>query len=74
MAQPEAMTAIEVDGPTHYVKCKGEQRLENGHTKFKSRILRQLGWTVIHVPYFEWNAQTDVAAKDSYLQSKVKGK
>eukprot|EP00633_Aureoumbra_lagunensis_P010272 CAMPEP_0197305108 /NCGR_PEP_ID=MMETSP0891-20130614/952_1 /TAXON_ID=44058 ORGANISM="Aureoumbra lagunensis, Strain CCMP1510" /NCGR_SAMPLE_ID=MMETSP0891 /ASSEMBLY_ACC=CAM_ASM_000534 /LENGTH=39 /DNA_ID= /DNA_START= /DNA_END= /DNA_ORIENTATION= len=39
------MTAIEVDGPTHYLKCKNNLGVENGRTKFKSRLLRQLGWS-----------------------------
>jgi len=71
MAHPGTMTAIEVDGPFHYLESKGKQRVENGRTRFKSRIVRQLGWTLIHVPYFEWDALIDAAAQDSYLQSKL---
>eukprot|EP00633_Aureoumbra_lagunensis_P014292 CAMPEP_0197346868 /NCGR_PEP_ID=MMETSP0893-20130614/6546_1 /TAXON_ID=44058 ORGANISM="Aureoumbra lagunensis, Strain CCMP1510" /NCGR_SAMPLE_ID=MMETSP0893 /ASSEMBLY_ACC=CAM_ASM_000539 /LENGTH=71 /DNA_ID=CAMNT_0042856279 /DNA_START=33 /DNA_END=248 /DNA_ORIENTATION=- len=67
------MTAIEVDGPTHYlIKGKGKQQIENGRTRFKSRILRQLGWTVIHVPYFEWDTLIDASDQDTYLESKRK--
>jgi very-short-patch-repair endonuclease/precorrin-6B methylase 2 len=46
---------VEVDGPSHYLQREGNERVMDGSTKFKVRTLRQLGWTVLQVPYFEWN-------------------
>ena len=31
----------------------------NGATQFKSRLLRALGWTVAHVPFFEWHERSN---------------
>ena len=36
--------AVEVDGPSHYLKdAAGRCVTENGSTRFKSRLLRQIG-------------------------------
>ncbi len=40
--------AIEVDGPTHFAANRRRHAL--GHTRFKRRILRALGWAVVSVP------------------------
>ena len=59
LADPEARRAIEVDGPSHYLKdvATGEY-IVNGATRFKSRLLRALGWHITHVPFFDWDHKT----------------
>ena len=68
IANIEKKIAIEVDGPFHYnicidnkqvlVDCLITNRLQyepNGRTVFKRRLLQQMGWNVIIVPYWDWN-------------------
>jgi len=41
----------------------------NGPTVLKHRMLEQLGWRVIHVPFWEWNAlEGDDEAKEKYCR------
>ncbi|MEL6341468.1 MAG: RAP domain-containing protein, partial [Myxococcota bacterium] len=72
LADPDAKRAIEVDGPFHYLQdaTTGEY-VVNGATRFKSRLLRRLGWDVMHVPFFEWDALQGGEAQDTYLRSKL---
>ncbi|MEM6487496.1 MAG: RAP domain-containing protein, partial [Pseudomonadota bacterium] len=71
MAQPDERRAVEVDGPWHYLKdAEGRCVGENGATRFKSRLLRRLGWDVTHVPFFEW-PQGSVEVQDAYLRAKL---
>mmetsp|Transcript_5253 Transcript_5253/g.7797 ORF Transcript_5253/g.7797 Transcript_5253/m.7797 type:complete len:139 (-) Transcript_5253:162-578(-) len=72
MAQPETKIAIEVDGPSHYFKGTNGHLVVNGSTKFKARLLGRLGWTIVHVPYFEWGTLLDTATQDSYLRMKLR--
>ena len=41
---------VEVDGPSHFIGRK-----PNGATQLKRRQLRNLGWTLLSVPYWEWD-------------------
>eukprot|EP00300_Choanocystis_sp_HF-7_P037182 c5319_g1_i2.p1 GENE.c5319_g1_i2~~c5319_g1_i2.p1 ORF type:complete len:774 (+),score=112.41 c5319_g1_i2:216-2324(+) len=59
---------IEVDGPFHFLTNSGET--PTGSTLFKRRLLGRMGWTVVPVPYFEWNA---AASQVEYLLGKLKG-
>ena len=43
--------AIEVDGPSHFVG-----RDPTGSTLLKRRQLQHLGWRLVSVPYWEWDA------------------
>jgi very-short-patch-repair endonuclease len=61
----DSRVVVEVDGPTHFVRTRyGETEGKdaagtlrtNGSTRLKHRLLSGLGWTVLHVPYYEWNA------------------
>ena len=71
MAQPDEKRGVEVDGPSHYLKGREPVQV-NGSTRFKSRLLRQLGWDVVHVPFFEWDALGGVAeSQDAYLRAKL---
>ena len=72
MAQPDAKRAVEVDGPTHFVKnVVSTEQVENGRTRFKSRLLCRLGWDIVHVPFFEWDALKGSSKKDAYLKAKL---
>ena len=59
--------AVEVDGPWHFVG-----RTPTGATALKRRQLRAAGWTLLPVPYWEWNALGhevgSKTAKQAYLQ------
>jgi RAP domain len=71
IANIEKKIAIEVDGPSHYNICINTKQVlvdnnciisnrlqyePNGSTLFKRRLLQQMGWNVIIVPYWDWNA------------------
>jgi succinate dehydrogenase flavin-adding protein (antitoxin of CptAB toxin-antitoxin module) len=46
--------AIEVDGPFHFLGFGNSGRVVNGRTKMKTRLLKNLGWRVVRIPWFEW--------------------
>uniref|UniRef100_A0A7S3JV57 RAP domain-containing protein n=1 Tax=Aureoumbra lagunensis TaxID=44058 RepID=A0A7S3JV57_9STRA len=71
LAQPEAKKAIQCDGVSNLCKCL-DGFVQNGSTRFKSRLLRQCGWTLLHLPFNEWEQLTNTAAKDAYLQEKLR--
>ena len=57
--------AIEVDGPSHF--CG---RTPTGATALKRRQLRAAGWTLLPVPYWEWDALgSSEVAKQEYLRA-----
>ena len=59
LADPGLKRAIEVDGPSHYLKdASTDEYVVNGPTRFKSRLLRALGWQITHVPFFDWDHKT----------------
>ena len=73
MAQPSTKTAVEFDGPTHYLLggASGSVRC-NGATAFKRRLLKILGWEVISIPYFEWNeVRSSKETREAYLRTKL---
>ena len=42
----------------------------NGSTAMKDRLLEKKGWTIVHIPFWEWNrVQGKTAAEDEYLRS-----
>ena len=53
MAIPSTRTAIEFNGPSHYLGGKNGT-VENGRTKTKARLLGKLGWEIVSIPWFEW--------------------
>ncbi len=63
-----ARIVVEVNGPSHY--CFKSSRVL-GPTLFKERMLRKLGWQVVPIAYFEWNALTDQQARQSYLRDRL---
>ena len=64
LAQPESKIAVEVDGPSHYLKeLSTEENVVNGATRFKTRLLRSFGWTVAHIPFFDWEKKSESARR-----------
>jgi very-short-patch-repair endonuclease len=53
------LVAVEVDGPTHVaVSCPSHQL---GATVCRNWLLQQWGWTVLVVPWWQWQARQDTA-------------
>ena len=60
LAQPESKLAVEVDGPSHFLKnLPSEENVVNGATIFKTRQLRSFGWTVAHISFFDWDNKSE---------------
>jgi very-short-patch-repair endonuclease len=62
--------AIEVDGPNHYVS---PGRKVDGPTQFRNRMLAAQGYTVISVPYWEWDACKTAERQRQYLLDRLAG-
>jgi len=62
--------AVEVDGPFHFLE---DGRTPSGSTLLKRKQLGQLGYTVLPVPFWEWNALKGEEAKQRYLKDKLMG-
>ena len=62
--------AVEVDGPFHFL---GDGPTPSGNTLLKRKQLGQLGYTVVPVPFWEWDALRDEKAKRRYLVDKLRG-
>lgn len=71
LASPELAalrsTIIEVNGPFHYTSDGASKPA----SKTKGRHLLKLGWNVVEVPWWEWDALGTPAAKDAYLERKL---
>ncbi len=61
--------AIEVDGPQHFTY---PDRLINGMTAFRNKALTARGYTVVSIPWFEWQALHTHAQRLAYLDGKLK--
>ena len=72
--------AVEFDGPNHFArqtyrnKDSTEPPRALGHTVFKYRLLKRQGWTVVRVPYFEFDRIPFWASmeRQRYLQRLLK--
>jgi hypothetical protein len=73
--------AVEFDGPNHFTRqrilrdgSKPEQPRALGHTVLKYRLLKRQGWTVVRVPYFEYDKIPFWASmeRQRYLQRLLK--
>ena len=62
--------AVQVDGPSHFL---GDGRTPRGSTLLKRKQLGQLGYAVVSVPFWAWNALGDEEAKLRYIQEKLRG-
>ena len=45
--------------------------VENGVTGYKRRTLERLGWDVVTIPFYEWQALGTERDKEEYLRTKV---
>jgi hypothetical protein len=59
--------AVEFDGPSHFLTC----RLPVGGTLMKRRHLELLGYTVVSLPFWEWNRLTESDERKEYLRDKL---
>ena len=61
--------AVEVDGPSHFVRLPGDTRAASGPTRARRRLLEVRGWRVASVPYWEWDElRGERAAQKEYLR------
>jgi len=56
--------AIEVDGPQHFLAC----RSATGGTIVKRRLVRRLGYSLVSIPYWEWDALPEPGQRVEYLR------
>ena len=67
-ARPTAGWAVEFDGPSHFLASK----LPTGATLLKRHHLQLLGYSLVSVPYWEWDeVRGDTASEEAYLRSKI---
>ena len=70
LEEPAGLWAVEVDGPFHFL---GDGRTPSGSTLLKRKQLEQLGYTVVPVPFWEWDVLRGEEAKRKYLEDKLRG-
>ena len=68
MADVAARTAVEFDGPSHFVTEleTGAVRV-GGATLAKTRVLRALGWMVVRLRYDDWQRECEAGTAESFL-------
>jgi hypothetical protein len=59
--------AVEFDGPSHFLTC----RLPIGGTLMKRRHLELLGYTVVNLPFWEWDQLTGSDERQEYLRGQL---
>jgi hypothetical protein len=76
--------AVEFDGPNHFTRVRADSQEPGaprpppprtlGHTVLKYRLLKKQGWTVVRVPYYEFDKIPFWASmeRQRYLQRKLK--
>lgn len=76
--------AVEFDGPNHFTRVRADSQVPGaprpppprtlGHTVLKYRLLKKQGWTVVRVPYYEFDKIPFWASmeRQRYLQRKLK--
>merc|ERR1719498_488568 len=63
---------IEYDGPYHYLQeTGGEENLLDGNSIFKRRLLKRMGWKMVHIYYRDWNKCETFEARKEFLASKM---
>ena len=69
MADVAARTAVEFDGPSHFVTEleTGAVRV-GGATLAKTRVLRALGWMVVRLRYDDWQRECEAGTAESFLR------
>ena len=71
VAVPSRRVAIEVDGPSHWVRDASSGAIigPSGATVLKHRLLEEAGWRVASVGYHHWQAARSGAARCELLAS-----
>jgi hypothetical protein len=69
-AQSKAGWAVEVDGPSHFVKSSDGRLHPNGGTILKRRHLEALGYALVSVPFWQWNGLKK-GEREGYLREKL---
>ena len=59
--------AVEFDGPSHFLACDGSP---TGATLIKRRHLELLGYSLVSVPYWEWDRLAG-SQRHEYLRGKL---
>ncbi|CAB1107579.1 unnamed protein product [Ectocarpus sp. CCAP 1310/34] len=69
-AEVRLKLALEVDGPAHFTKNTARPL---GHMVLKHRTLSKMGWTVVSIPFLEWDPIPFWSSmeKKRYLQRKL---
>ncbi|MEM7518781.1 MAG: RAP domain-containing protein, partial [Planctomycetota bacterium] len=71
LARPVSKVALEVVGPSRSLVCtETRERTPNGAMQFESRLLRSVGWTILHVPFYEWEGKA-LAERRELLMRKL---
>ena len=60
---------IEYNGKNHYINFSER---ETGRHLIRARNLRDAGYKLVDIPYYEWNGLTTVEQKHEYLRKKFK--
>ena len=66
IAWPQHKVILAVNGPSHY---DGETL--NHSSRFNNHLLEKLGWTVVSIPYFEWQNPSNKDKEVQYLREKL---
>lgn len=70
LALVEANVTLEIDGPSHFSRNSNALL---GHTVLKRRLLRAAGWTVIPIPFHEWEELRGEPERKLYLRRLLDG-
>jgi len=72
LALRSSRVAIEVDGPSHFLRdsSRGEN-CPNGPTRLKRRLLLAADWHLVSVPFYEWDGLNGREAQREYLKGKL---
>jgi hypothetical protein len=62
------LRAVEVDGPTHFVRLSNGWFWPSGATCFKRRLLASVGLHISSVPFWQWRKLRDVTEQKAYLR------
>eukprot|EP00808_Paulinella_micropora_P015029 g29927.t1 len=68
---PDQKVAIEVDGPFHFALDAQGNSHYLGTTVHKHRLLHKMGWRVVSLPYYEWNALPSHSERAPFLRRKL---
>ena len=60
--------AIEVDGPSHFFINSTRY---TAYSKLKHSVLSNLGYKVIHIPFFEWSKLSSRELRVDYMLAKL---